>query len=29
MNLNKMQGEIAFMVYYKGTTVNCFIEYQK
>jgi len=24
-----MQGEIAFMVYYKGTTVNCFIEYQK
>jgi len=27
--LNKKQGNIAFMVYYKGAMVSCFIEYYK
>ena len=29
MNLNKIQGNDAFMVYYKGTMISCFIEYHK
>ena len=27
MNLSKVQGNVAFMVYYKGTTVSYFVEY--
>ena len=29
MNLNKKQGNIAFMVYYKGAMVSYFVEYHK